>query len=399
MNNHMTAARGGSRPTMKDVAIRAGVALKTVSRVVNGEPGVTPETTSRVQGAIEELGFRRNESARLLRTGRTATIGFIADNWGDWESAALGRGVEEVTRDHGFLLFAGSTDSDPVREEELTLRLCARRVDGLVIVPTPGDHDYLISEIQAGIAAVFALRPPVHLDSDAALVDERGAARTAVSYLIAQGHQRIGYLGGNQESYRTRQLLAGYSEAMAAAGLPVDATWTALTPQRLLNSSVTAVLCGSREHTALALRTLESAGTSRRVAVLGFGAFELAEHLEPGVPIMVYDPAEVGRAAAEMLFERLDGYDGPGRRVYVLATLVTRGSAEIPPAVPLSVSQRPRPRRRRRRRRPPLRCRPGARPSTVRLASPTPEATRCPDSARRPGTGRCWRSGHRLHKA
>ena len=316
---------------MKDVALRAGVALKTVSRVVNGEPGVTPETTDRVLGAIAELGFRRNESARLLRTGRTATIGFIADNWGDRESAALGRGVEEVAREHGFLMFAGSTDTDPAREEQLTLSLCARRVDGLVIEPNPGDHDYLISEIQAGIAAVFVLRPPVHLDADAALVDEFGAARTAVSHLVAQGHQRIGYLGGDQASYRTRQLLAGYAEAMAAAGLTADMAWTSLTPRRLLDSTVTAVLCGSREHTALALRTLASAGVSRRVAVLGFGVFELAEYLAPEVTVMAYDPAEVGRAAAEMLFERLGGYKGPSRRVHVPARLITRGSAEIPP--------------------------------------------------------------------
>ena len=67
---------------MKDVASRAGVALKTVSRVVNSEPGVRPETTRRVLGAIEDLGFRRNESARLLRTGRTATLGYIADTSG-----------------------------------------------------------------------------------------------------------------------------------------------------------------------------------------------------------------------------------------------------------------------------------------------------------------------------
>ncbi|MBO0820524.1 MAG: LacI family DNA-binding transcriptional regulator [Nocardiopsaceae bacterium] len=317
---------------MKDVALRAGVALKTVSRVVNGEPGVTPETASRVLVAIRELGFRRNESARLLRTGRTATIGFIADNWGDRESAVLGRGVEEVAREHGFLLFAGSTDSDLGREEQLTLSLCARRVDGLVIEPNPGDHDYLVSEIQAGIAAVFVLRPPVTLDADAALVDEHGAARTAVAHLIAQGHERIGYLGGDQASYRTQQLLAGYAEAMTAAGLPGDERWTSLTPERLLNSTVTAVLCGSREHTALALRTLARAGDSRRVSVLGFGAFELAEYLAPGVTVMSYDPAEVGRAAAEMLFGRLGGYDGPPRRVRVPATLITRGSGELPPA-------------------------------------------------------------------
>jgi LacI family transcriptional regulator len=319
---------------MKDVALRAGVALKTVSRVVNGEPGVTPETAHRVQAAIGELGFRRNESARLLRTGRTATIGFISDNCGEREHAELGRGVEEVAREHGFLLFAGSTDSDPAREEELTLRLCARRVDGLIIVPNAGEHDYLVSEIEAGIAAAFVLRPPVHLRSDMALVNERGAARTAAAHLIAQGHHRIGFLGGDPASYRTGELLGGYREAMTEAGLPVDETWTTLTPDRLLNSTVTAVFCASREHTALALRTQSRTGGSRKVAVVGFGPFELSEFLAPGITFMAYDPVEVGRAAAELLFARLDGYNGPPRRVEVQATLYPRGSAEIPPIVP-----------------------------------------------------------------
>src|ERR1700756_3770378 len=97
-------SRGGGRPTMKDVATRAGVALKTVSRVVNGEPGVTPATTTRVLDAIENLGFRRNESARLLRTGHTSALGIIADDFGDADTAALCRGIEDVARDHGMLL-------------------------------------------------------------------------------------------------------------------------------------------------------------------------------------------------------------------------------------------------------------------------------------------------------
>src|SRR5215469_17860841 len=97
------------RPTMKDVAARAGVALKTVSRVVNGESGVTPATAKRVVDAIEEIGFRRNESARLLRTGQTATLGFIADDCADPDLAGVWRGLEEVASEHGFLLYAGST--------------------------------------------------------------------------------------------------------------------------------------------------------------------------------------------------------------------------------------------------------------------------------------------------
>jgi LacI family transcriptional regulator len=323
---------------MKDVASRAGVALKTVSRVVNGEPGVTPETTRRVLGAIEDLGFRRNESARLLRTGRTATLGFIADNSGEPDQAAMGRGVEEVARDNGFLVFTGSTDSDPDREERLALSLCARRVDGLIIAATAGNHEYLTPEIAAGVAAVFVLRPPDLPDADVVLADEYGGAKAAVAHLIDQGHQRIGYLGGDLTGYRSRQLMRGYAEAMAAAGLPTDAVWTALAPQRLLDAPVTAVFCGSREQTVRALRALAAAehaptarGRTRRVAVVGFGDFEFADLVSPGLTVVSYDPGEIGRTAAGLLVRRVTGDDGPPRRVEIPTKLIVRGSAEFPP--------------------------------------------------------------------
>lgn len=128
-------SRYGNRPTMKDVAARAGVGLKTVSRVVNGEPGVTPETERRVQEAIDALGFRRNDSARVLRKGSTASIGLVLEDLADPFYGPLSRAVEEVARAHGALLINGSSAEDPDREQELALALCARRVDGLVVIP------------------------------------------------------------------------------------------------------------------------------------------------------------------------------------------------------------------------------------------------------------------------
>lgn len=338
---------------MKDVASRAGVALKTVSRVVNGEPGVTAETTQRVLGAIEDLGFRRNESARLLRTGHTATVGFIADNCADPEQAALFRGLEEVARDHGFLFYSGSTDSDPTREERLALTMCARRVDGLVVVPTPADHGYLEAEIRAGVATVFALRPPALVTADAVLAraglaeaeladgvpadvvlaDERGGARAAVRHLIAHGHRRIGYLSGDPSGYRSRQLLRGYGDAMAAAGLPVEGWWTSLTPRQLIDPPgrpVTGVFCAGREDTALALRALGSS-RERRVALVGFGDFELADLMAPGITVVSYDPVQAGRTAGDLLVRRLAGATGPARRVELPTRLIPRGSAEFGP--------------------------------------------------------------------
>ena len=335
------AGRTGGRPTMKDVASRAGVALKTVSRVVNREPGVTPETAGRVLGAIEELGFRRNESARLLRTGRTATLGFIAGSWTDPDHMAVYQGVERMTREQGYLMYCGSTDSDPGREEGLALAMCARRVDGLIIIPAPGSHDYLMSEIEAGVATVFALcppdmGPPELVRADAVLPDARGAAQTAIAHLAAHGHRRIGFIGGPAGEQRAA-LRDGYAQAMAAAGLPADPAWQALDAAALAGAGlpVTAVFCASQALTRAALRALAARGdgpsAERRVAVIGFGDFELADMVSPPVTVVSYDPVRIGHTAGELLLRRLAGQQAPPSLVEVPVRLVARGSAEFPP--------------------------------------------------------------------
>jgi len=344
------AAERGGRPTMKDVASRAGVALKTVSRVVNGEPSVTPETAKRVLGAIADLGFRRNESARLLRTGRTATLGFIADSWADPDLAAVYRGLEEVAREQGYLLYSGSTDHDHDREERLTLAMTARRVDGLVISPAPGPHDYLTSEIRAGVATVFVLSPPDATRGDPApnnagpdntrpentapdttgpdntgladtvLPDEQAGALAAVRHLIERGHQRIGFLGA-ADGHRSRTLRAGYAEAMAAADLTADPAWAALSAGRLAGSDVpvSAVLCADPSWTRAALR----AGADG-VTIVGFGDLDLADLVSPPVTVVSYDPVLIGRTAGQRLLQRMSGDRTPSRLVKVPVRLIVR---------------------------------------------------------------------------
>lgn len=308
---------------MKDVASRAGVALKTVSRVVNREPGVTPETTKRVLGAIEDLGFRRNESARLLRTGHTATLGYIADTWADPDHPAVYRGLEQVAREHGYLLYSGSTDAIAEREEQLALAMCARRVDGLIITPTPGSHDYLVSEIEAGVATVFVLRPPELVRADAVLPDERGGARLAVKHLVALGHRKIGFVGG-PAGHRSRTLRAACAEAMAAAGLAVDPAWLALDVAGLAHTDVTAVFCADQERTRAAVRARAGSDGHGGLSVVGFGDFELAELLSPPVSVVRYDPELIGRTAGELLLRRLAGEQGPARLVEVPVELIVR---------------------------------------------------------------------------
>src|SRR6476660_10285891 len=108
----MPAAR--SRPTMRDVAERAGVSLKTVSRVINEEPGVAGPTAERVALAIAELGFQRNDLARSLRQGRSSsTLGLVIEDVANPFYSAIAQAVEAVAREHGYMLITASCEEDP----------------------------------------------------------------------------------------------------------------------------------------------------------------------------------------------------------------------------------------------------------------------------------------------
>ncbi|MEV3988387.1 LacI family DNA-binding transcriptional regulator [Streptomyces sp. NPDC049837] len=334
------AHRYGTRPTMKDVAARAGVGLKTVSRVVNGEAGVTADTERRVQEAIEALGFRRNDSARVLRKGRTASIGLVLEDLADPFYGPLSRAVEEVARAHGALLINGSSAEDPDREQELALALCARRVDGLIVIPAGTDHRYLEPEIRAGIATVFVDRPAGRIDADVVLSDSFGGARAGVAHLIAHGHRRIGFIGDQPRIHTAVERLRGYRAAMEDAGLAVDDAWVSLgstEPERVRQATaamltgpepVTAIFAGNNRVTVTVVREL--AGRERPVAFVGFDDIELADLL--GITVIAQDAAALGRTAAERLFRRLDGFDDAPARTVLETVLIPRGSGEIPPS-------------------------------------------------------------------
>ncbi|MFP1624674.1 LacI family DNA-binding transcriptional regulator [Streptomyces sp. 5K101] len=324
---------------MKDVAARAGVGLKTVSRVVNGEPGVTPDTERRVQEAIESLGFRRNDSARVLRKGRTASIGLVLEDLADPFYGPLSRAVEEVARAHGALLINGSSAEDPDREQELALALCARRVDGLIVIPAGHDHRYLEPEMKAGVATVFVDRPAGRIEADTVMSDSFGGARAGVAHLIAHGHRRIAFIGDQPRIHTAVERLRGYRAAMEDAGLEIDDSWVSLgstAPERVQEAvtsileaiePVTAIFAGNNRVTVTVVRLL--AGREEPVALVGFDDIELADLL--GITVIAQDAASLGRTAAERLFRRLDGVNEEPAQVMLDTVLIPRGSGEILP--------------------------------------------------------------------
>jgi LacI family transcriptional regulator len=332
-----------TRPTMRDVAVLAGVSLKTVSRVINDEPGVAAATAERVEAAIVELRFQRNDLARSLRQGVTSsTLGLVIEDVANPFYSAIAQAVESAARDRGYMLITASCEEDPARERELVQALLRRRVDALLLVPAARDHGYLVPEVAGGTPVVFLDRPPVGVDADCVLLDNLGGARSAVEHLLARGHERIAVIADPDRLFTAHERLAGYRQALEAAGVPVrdelvrlgshDSAQAEAVVRELLalppDRRPTALFAGNNRNTVGALRALR--GTERPVALVGFDDFELADLL--GTTVVRHDSPSMGSHAAALAFERLESGERPPQRVVVPTELIARGSGELAPA-------------------------------------------------------------------
>jgi LacI family transcriptional regulator len=344
MSEH--AAPGGiprQRPTMRDVAALSGVSIKTVSRVVNNEPGVSSDLIGRVNEAARKLDYQRDLTASALRRsdGKSQTLGLLLENVANPFSSALHRAIEDEVHKRGLTVFAGSVDEDPARERELVTAFIARRVDGLIIVPTGDDQSYLGRELRNGTPTVFVDRAPALLDADSVVTDNLAGARDALHHLISHGHRRIAYLGDLRTIVTAGERLAGYRAAHEDAGILVDPSIVVqdLRTSERADVAVTQLMAHSTPPTALfsgqnlvtigAVRALRRLGLHRDVAVVGFDDIPLAELLDPALTLVAQDVVGLGSTAARLLFERLEGRAGPTQHVVLPPTLTVRGSGEI----------------------------------------------------------------------
>lgn len=330
---------------MREVAALARVSIKTVSRVVNGEPNVSPGLVGRVTKAVERLDYQHNLTASSLRRSdrRSATIGVVLEDVANPFSSALHRSIEDVAVARGVLVLAGSSDEDGDRERRLVSAFASRRVDGLIIQPSSPDHSYLLTERRAGTAIVFVDRPPAFLDADTVLTDNTAGTRRGVRHLVEQGHRRIAYLGDLHTIATARERHRGYVDELAAQGIELDQRLVRLdlrgiekaeaaTIELLANvESPTALFTAQNLITIGAFRVLRRMGLHRRIALIGFDDILLADLLEPGITVIAQDPAAIGQTAAEVLFRRLDGDRSPAEHHIVPTRMITRGSGEIAP--------------------------------------------------------------------
>jgi LacI family transcriptional regulator len=329
------------RPTLQDVSALAGVSAKTVSRVVNGDPAVAPATVERVKAAIQELGYMPNPVARSLRVGRDDAIGLVVENLADPFMAEVANAVEEIARERGMFVVITSSGYAPENERPAVTGLSHRRVAGLIIIPTSGDHSYL-GQSPVRLPAVFVDRPPIQHDSDTVLVDNEGGARMATRHLIDHGHRRIAFIGDRPHVYTTRLRYQGFRATMQEAGVPIEERLIQVNAMEAQNSTDTtlALLDARNGPTAvisanarIAMGLVRALHLRERtdIAHVSFDDFPAAESLNPPVTAISQDPRRLGRRAAELLFDRVDGGTGPPRRVVLPVQLIIRGSGELPP--------------------------------------------------------------------
>ncbi|MDH3300454.1 MAG: LacI family transcriptional regulator [Acidimicrobiia bacterium] len=330
---------------MRDVAAEAGVSFKTVSRVVNGEGGVSPKLVTKVEAAVAQLGYRPDQRARLLRRSISAptTIGFVLVDVANIFFSNLLRGIEEVAMSRQCLVLAGSTEGVVERERQLVETFVERRVAGLIVVSWGAAADTLRSEVMRGTPVVFVDAEPEipDLDIDVVRSDHRAGAIAATRHLLAHGHTDVAYFGDDPAIFSARLRLAGFRWAMADAGLSVGSErevtgshshqeWTDIIDRYLASTLLpTAIFTAQNFVTLGAVRALHHRGLRDVIAHVGFDDIDLADAVTPGVSLVPQDPRDLGRRAALQLFRRLDGELGPAVRQIIASEVIARGSGEI----------------------------------------------------------------------
>lgn len=346
MSNRYQSGINKNRPTMRDVAALAGVGIKTVSRVVNEEPGVSEATRQRVLGASRQLNYQLDMAAgSLRRAGRkTLSIGLLLPSVANPFSSEIHRALEDALTARGIAVFAASVDDDAEKEKALVAAFLGRRVDGLVVTPIARSQAYVIPEHSRDLPLVFIDREPVGIEADAVVTDNAAGSARAAAHLLQHGHTRVAYLGDRPDIQTARERRRGFIEELGRAGVATstvqvreglhDEESARLAAHELLGAGnpPTAIFSSQNLVTFGVMRALRERGDNHRVALVGFDDFMLADMMEPGITVIAQHPERIGKLAAERLLARMDGDDGAPQTYVVPSELIARGSGELPPS-------------------------------------------------------------------
>jgi LacI family transcriptional regulator len=323
-----------------DVADAAGVSLRTASRVLNDDHRVAAGTRSRVLEIMRSLDFQPDAVARSLRAGTDLSIGFVVESIADPFFSEVIDSVETALARHGRPVLVASTHRDDLQERQVVQRMLHRRVAGLLLAPTGGDHSWLRPD-RTPLVLIDRAAPGV--SADLIDIDDRRAAEDAVTHLIRHGHRRIAYVGDTSSIPTSSARLRGYREAHARHGLPVDErlvrsnSSTSRDAAEAMNELIAGGAAGltavfsATTRASLGIVPVLHARARTDLAFIGIGDFAMADALTPAITVVDHSGARLGVAAAARLVDRLADPARAVEHVRLPAPIIERGSGEIPP--------------------------------------------------------------------
>jgi LacI family transcriptional regulator, galactose operon repressor len=332
------------RVTMKDVAQRAEVSIKTVSRVVNGEGEISEETIRRVQEVIDELGYRPNRMARGLVTQRTNSIGLVVPNINNPFYPEVAEAVMSTAREKQHHMLLCSHENNPQEQQSILESLVDQGVDGIIIFPALHGFDQLarFADSYGPIVAVNHLieHPKIGLVR-ANIV--QGASQ-AVDYLVTKGHTQIGMINALRSPTNRRWRERGFKEAIFAHNLPftdnymipgdntpndIDGGYAAAHEFFTRSTKITALFCYNDLMAIGAMRACLDMGlrVPDDCAIVGFDDIALASLVRPTLTTIRIKKYELGAEATRQLLTMLETHSHEVNNVVLDVDLVVRQSA------------------------------------------------------------------------
>lgn len=309
-------------PTIKDVALAAGVSIGTASKALNGQGQLRDETRRRVRAVAEELGYQPNDLAQSLHRKRTFMVGLIStDNYGRFSMPLL-EGIEHALGTAELSVFLCNAADDSERERRHVASLLSKRVDGIIVTANRTDPRPPLDLLGSRVPVLYALAR-VPDDSALCLVpDDAQGARLAAEHLVGLGRRRIAHVTGPRDYEVVGLRQEAVREVLVAAGLafperrvlsgPWRATWGRAAAERLLSTDpdIDAVFCGSDEIALGLTGALRERGVRvpDDIAVVGFDNWEIiAEATVPPLTSVDMRLRDLGHEAATALLGLIDG--------------------------------------------------------------------------------------------
>ncbi len=321
---------------MEDVAKVAGLATMTVSRYLNGHPNVTERTARKVRAAIDQLGYRPNQAARMLMGQPSKVIGLVLPNLANPFFSSIAHSVQQTAHSHGYLVWVAATNDDSKCDLQLIERMRDHHVDGILLTASP--HTSLRPEDLGSVPLVALERPVAGATVDFVSIANRPAARDAVRHLLSHGYKRIACFGLSSSIASIEERICGYREAMQEQNLSpmpyvqCEDEDSAIRVMRKMMSGrlpVEAIFPANGTATILALEALNELQYSlpAQVAIFSFGDIPLARAFRPQISVVRLPTEQLGEIATKHLLELIATKTATtGVTISIPASLVIRES-------------------------------------------------------------------------